>query len=96
MYKKIFVRDCYTDNKCGSWIRYLILKIMPCYPNNSIPSIICLTPYPPVSTVTVSDRTRMRVGKTIPLPEFSGVDMNIKQFQLRERILDETFRKQKD
>jgi hypothetical protein len=38
----------------------------------------------------------MRVGKTIPLPEFSGVDMNIKQFQLRERILDETFKKQKD
>ena len=50
----------------------------------------------PVSTVTVSDRTRMRVGKTITLPEFSGVDMNIKQFQLRERILDETFKKQKD
>ena len=44
-----------------------------------------------VSTVIVPAGTRMRSGKVNPLPEFGGVDMNAKQFQLLERIPNENF-----
>ena len=90
MRDEVFVRVHGAENKCGPWMMHeaAIRGLSP----EQIKTKFNLPNTPThVSTVTVSAGTRMRSGKVNPLPEFGGVDMNAKQFQLLERIPNENF-----
>ena len=90
MRDEVFVRVHGAENKCGPWMMHeaAIRGLSP----EQIKAKFNLPDTPThVSTVTVPAGTRMRSGKVNPLPEFGGVDMNAKQFQLLERIPNENF-----